>query len=1477
MRGGLLRAALLSVAAAPVTASEACVDPNDGSTITVDFAASGQTDTIFNNLGNFGPDPFNNAMAARVGSGCVAGTGCFTLGGSIDAQPDDSIRYANIARGSFALSSDPTTCNSEALFYSQVFNNPDLACGDQVDFIMDAEIVNTSAYQANSPWNNGITDNGAGLHAFGKINVENGYGLDFTVKFRQSCCLPTDPGTGASLTDCSLYYCSDFDDSYNGQYRTCSDADLTEHGVTYANAAAKKKALYACPFMSYFSLQQAMTTGSLQGSAFSVKTSIYDLDTSVQSGVAGVDYAVEELTAKCYSSVEYAPYSFFSGTVPTLNGVGETPPTDWTLEVMSEVTHASSSAECGDAPSGVDLKTSTFRSTTQGGGGDNPADPTTLTGFQSKVSITIVNPLPAEGDIHFRFDNLYSAAGAGGRNVMLSGAASQVLCDYPPPSPPPPSPSPPPPIPAPPSPSPPPPSPSPPPPSPPPPSPQAPPIETQCLTWRWDGSSNGGCADLDWATQGYAVTYANVLPVYPVTTWPQGHVATTGGPTPMPAAGDYIDAVEQWWDLDGPPTVVEDPLDPFGGSTMTYGGSTIPPNSVDAAGQDFTSPVSHGCDSTHSRLECQPKVDYVSSVAFYAYGYPYQHSANTGRERSNAVSMFTVMDTKLLWSVLYIIDKPFDGSGGSLMTNVRSTGTAVHDDYRGVHGTGWPTDVNDATPGTTFFPMEIMLYDDLWEQADHNGAIGGTASHFTWNAGQGSGEMFWNWLACCTDGMILGYLPQSEEAFSVTFDWTPPGYALKGYLNSTNATENNTIIGYNVTTYPNGSNGTYNVTEPIWLNLTIPGDPGVFNAHENGTYFYFWNSVPFGQGHDPDGERYYNNVTNTYFGISSDASIDSIYDVWSTYPQAGARITNTDFRNGNIVKYDIMPHMQAKCPYHGVQLRNSRCSTYCSQHSTCGMCSGDMWCAWNTQSSSCVNNPANTSFTPGTAYPFDATGSNSFYVGFGMTCPSCAAQTNAYDCLALAASDGCGWAALPAPGKCISGNPDYPSDHTVTVVQWAPPSMCYMFSYNTKKAFAEYKLMHEFGIYPITRWMADHPKVADGVCGGGTNGTAGGSSYAGELILPYSYWSPTGHMDSSTGDCELVSSGVAFYAYDYPFNYSANVGSRGGGMYGKDAARIFLVQDTSDTTYMLMIIDVPLDRNVGTLTMSLQSNVNVTMNFTDDPGPAFDSSYGSSGSLLLADTVEYQNISTVGGRNNSWMLNFNWGGLDSDGLVVGPLAPQDSWKIDFQAHADISHGANFFDIGSYDSAKGAIGYPSIEVGSRISTKFATEEWGGVSIQAMECTDYCQARYDTCEECNADERCQFARLNGGCVSALAYVPSNGCPAPPEPPERVYANVAMPYSYGQTALMLKIRRPDKLNFACPCVYHYYVVLYKHDDPLNEVGYKSNVEVRESERFSYTQFTGLEPGTSYVAHVWVCSQDECGTYPMQEVLTTNGPTGM
>merc|ERR1719217_1583187 len=108
------------------------------------------------------------------------------------------------------------------------------------------------------------------------------------------------------------------------------------------------------------------------------------------------------------------------------------------------------------------------------------------------------------------------------------------------------------------------------------------------------------------------------------------------------------------------------------------------------------------------------------------------------------------------------------------------------------------------------------------------------------------------------------------------------------------------------------------------------------------------------------------------------------------------------------------------------------------------------------------------------------------------------------------------------------------------------------------------------------------------------------------------------------------------------------------------------------------------------------------------------------------------------------------------------------------------------------------------------------------------------------------------MNGGCVSALPYVPSNGCPAPPDPPERMYANVEVPYAAGRTMLKLKIRRPDKLNWNCPCVYTYYIVVYKFDDPLNEVAYLKDVEVRQYDRFSYAQVQGLEVGTEYIVYV-------------------------
>ena len=58
-----------------------------------------------------------------------------------------------------------------------------------------------------------------------------------------------------------------------------------------------------------------------------------------------------------------------------------------------------------------------------------------------------------------------------------------------------------------------------------------------------------------------------------------------------------------------------------------------------------------------------PGINMAGVQALYAYGYPYYWSANTGRERSNTATMLTVKDTEQFPYIMYILDKPWDGSG----------------------------------------------------------------------------------------------------------------------------------------------------------------------------------------------------------------------------------------------------------------------------------------------------------------------------------------------------------------------------------------------------------------------------------------------------------------------------------------------------------------------------------------------------------------------------------------------------------------------------------------------------------------------------------------------------------------------------------------------------------------------------------------------------------------------------------------------
>jgi len=115
-------------------------------------------------------------------------------------------------------------------------------------------------------------------------------------------------------------------------------------------------------------------------------------------------------------------------------------------------------------------------------------------------------------------------------------------------------------------------------------------------------------------------------------------------------------------------------------------------------------------------------------VTFYGYSAPENSSsANTGYEVSDAAVLFAYRDPQDNISLVFILDKIKDGSGGKF-----------HLQYSGAQG------------------MEVLVYDDH---------LGGNDS---WDVDlvAGTGDVLFKWGQCCTDGLALGYL---EEDFCIEF------------------------------------------------------------------------------------------------------------------------------------------------------------------------------------------------------------------------------------------------------------------------------------------------------------------------------------------------------------------------------------------------------------------------------------------------------------------------------------------------------------------------------------------------------------------------------------------------------------------------------------------------------------------------------------------------------------------------------------
>jgi len=123
-----------------------------------------------------------------------------------------------------------------------------------------------------------------------------------------------------------------------------------------------------------------------------------------------------------------------------------------------------------------------------------------------------------------------------------------------------------------------------------------------------------------------------------------------------------------------------------------------------------------------------PIVGNESVVAFYGYQAPDQYSANTGYELTDRAVVLLYRDGNDNVSLVYILDEPGDGSGGSYTLS-----------YSGAEG------------------FQVLVYDDT---------LNAGGDDYSVDEANGTGTMEWGWAGCCGDGFALGYL---EGEFCINF------------------------------------------------------------------------------------------------------------------------------------------------------------------------------------------------------------------------------------------------------------------------------------------------------------------------------------------------------------------------------------------------------------------------------------------------------------------------------------------------------------------------------------------------------------------------------------------------------------------------------------------------------------------------------------------------------------------------------------
>eukprot|EP00056_Hartaetosiga_gracilis_P012097 m.190090 g.190090 ORF g.190090 m.190090 type:complete len:1095 (-) comp13633_c0_seq1:2329-5613(-) len=132
-----------------------------------------------------------------------------------------------------------------------------------------------------------------------------------------------------------------------------------------------------------------------------------------------------------------------------------------------------------------------------------------------------------------------------------------------------------------------------------------------------------------------------------------------------------------------------------------------------------------------------------SGELFYAYQYPNGASSNTGFEQTEADLLYFVVDADLKVSFILVHDIPGDPTGGYVALNIDSPDLG-----------GKGVDV-------------LLMDDDYGAKSTCQVNQGSDCRH--WDTNTGSGDFYWAWAGCCTDGMMLGYITDLEWRFNIEY------------------------------------------------------------------------------------------------------------------------------------------------------------------------------------------------------------------------------------------------------------------------------------------------------------------------------------------------------------------------------------------------------------------------------------------------------------------------------------------------------------------------------------------------------------------------------------------------------------------------------------------------------------------------------------------------------------------------------------